>query len=333
MQSSQPTIGVLVPVHPGPVAPPHLRPIGRGALRIVRGGGEVVFGDRLRGDSLLGHRLTLKGWESGQFRVDALYDRFPSQSRPREFSAILKAQGALPMGNPLSFTELLRDKLDFQALMESTGIVMPEVVSDPLAFEDALDAFGRGFLKPRYGGRGRGISLVTPGDRLPAWGEGAVPGVEEPLFLQRAIDPPEGWAGVSVRVLLQREPEEEGRWIVVSNVVRRSRTDPVINVHRGAEAAPAATVLSPFLCLQLEDAAQAVAEALGGVADIDLATEMGVDLVLNAQNIPVLIEANSRPRGRLEALAIAYPEAYALPHIEACARPLRYLSWWVERGL
>jgi len=47
--------------------------------------------------------------------------------------------------------------------------------------------------------------------------------------------------------------------------------------------------------------------------------------------VPHLIEVNSRPRGRLEALAAQDPSRFEAAHVEACARPLRVLAAMTER--
>ena len=53
--------------------------------------------------------------------------------------------------------------------------------------------------------------------------------------------------------------------------------------------------------------------------------ELGLDFVVDTDDVPHLIEVNSRPRGRLEVLAGIERRFEAL-HTEACARPLRRMA-------
>ena len=319
-------IGVLVHARSGGgQAPPEARPVGRAALRLLREGVGVVFGEQLVAGRMSGWAALPGAWYPVRdVPVVALHDRFASQTYPRAYQAILDGMGALPMGNPLELTMLCRDKLDAQALLEGAGFVMPAVQADPARFEATLAAWGAGFLKPRYGALGRGVRRVVPGDPLPAEGEGAVLGVVEPLFLQRAVRPPAGWSGWSLRVLVQRLPD--GGWHVASRVLRRSREDPVVNVARGAEVGPASAVLEAAQVHALDDLCRSVAQAMAAQPWGRAAVELGVDAVVDHRGAFHLIEVNSRPRGRLEALADQDPGRWADAHIEACARPLRYLA-------
>jgi len=195
----------------------------------------------------------------------------------------------------------------------------PAVEADPARFAERLATWGSAFLKPRYGAFGRGVRRVRPGDPLPAVGEGAVPGVAEPLILQRAVDPPEGWAGISARVLVQRAGDS---WLAEAPAIRCSRTDPVVNAARGAEVVPAGELADPEA---LRELALAAAAALARSPDGDGLVELGVDLAVDADGRPWVIEVNARPRGRLLALAERDP-SFLPAHVEACARPLRWLA-------
>jgi len=165
---------------------------------------------------------------------------------------------------------------------------------------------------------------VVPGDPLPAKLPGALAGAPEPSLLQRAVPAPEGWAGISVRVLVQRGPD--GAWVVNPAVARRSATDPVVNVARGAEAAPAAEVLAAPTLEALGALVHATANALSDHPEGAWLGELGVDAVVDPTGHPWLIEVNSRPRGRLESLAASDPDRFHAAHLEACARPLRFLA-------
>ncbi len=325
---SEPTrwIGVLVRSRgAGDRLPPEARPVGRAALRLRDEGLGVVFGDELRDGFMSGWAARPGSWyPQRDVPVVALHDRFASQTYPRAYQAILDGSAGLPMGNPLALTLLCRDKLASQRVLEDAGFAMPAVQGDPERFEATLAGWGSGFLKPRFGALGRGVRLVRPGDPLPHEGEGAVAGVIEPLFLQRAVPPPAGWSGWSLRVLVQRVPG--GGWVVASRVLRRSREDPVVNVARGAEVGPAERVLEPLRVASLDALSTAVAAAIAQHPWGHLAVELGVDAVVDHQGAFHVIEVNSRPRGRLEALADQDPDRWADAHVEACARPLRYLA-------
>lgn len=319
-------VGVLVPIDPDrPMPPPEARPIGRAALVLREAGVLAVFGDHLEGGRMSGLVATPGGWEAvEQVPVVALHDRYPSQRRAARFAALQGEAADLPWGNPVALTLLCRDKLGCQRFLEAAGVVQPEVEGDPARFGACLRAWGRAFLKPRYGALGIGVSEVRPGDPLPAELPGAVPGEADPAILQRAVPPPAGWAGRSVRVLCQREAE--GGWWQGAGVVRQSRTDPVVNAARGAELVPAEAALDAATRGRMAALCEAVCAALSAhPAGGDL-LELGVDLVLDAADQPWLVEVNSRPRGRLEALALAAPDRFHAAHVAACARPLRYLA-------
>ena len=301
---------ILVLIRPLEAAPPapESLPIGRAALRLAREGVDVVFGT-----STSASRAVPGGWErvEGDFR--AVHDRYPSWTWPADYAAATSGLADLPVGNPTAFRDFCRDKVAFQAAM---AVPMPELVTDPADFEAALEAWGSGFLKPRYGGLGRGVRQVRPGDPLPAELEGAVPGVLEPAILQRAVAPPRGLAGMSTRWLWQRDAE--GAWRSAGGVARMSEDDPVTNVDRGARVEPVEEALAPRTLGASEALCSEVCRAL----DDPCIVEVGLDLVVDEAGEPHLIEANSRPGGRLRALGPRFHEA----HVEACARPMRALS-------
>ena len=71
---------------------------------------------------------------------------------------------------------------------------------------------------------------------------------------------------------------------------------------------------------------QATCAALAAHPDGRWLVEIGLDLVIDSEGRAHVIEVNSRPRGRLEALAALAPDRFAAAHREACGRPLRYLA-------
>jgi glutathione synthase/RimK-type ligase-like ATP-grasp enzyme len=325
-------IGVLVPVDPGsPPPPPEARPIGRAALALGRDGLRVVFGDAVDGGCISGLEAVPGGWRRAEaVPVLALHDRFPSQRRAARFAEIRAGAAGLPIGNPPSLTLLCRDKLACQQRLAAAGVdAQPAVEAEPGRFVERLAAWGAGFLKPRYGALGIGVRRVVPGDPLPTQLPGAVPGRTDPAILQRAVPPPAGWGGWSVRVVCQRAPG--GGWVQGEPAVRRHRTDPVVNAARGASVAPGGDVLSAVTTDAVSALAARVTAALDTLPEGGWGVEVGVDLVIDRDGVPWLVEVNSRPRGRMEALAAADPGRFHDAHVAACGRPIAALAWMARR--
>lgn len=323
---TQPIVGVLVPTHPGALPPPEARPIGRAALALRERGLRVVFGDTVQDGILEGVQAVPGGWTSTRADVCGFVDRFPSQNRAGRYAKICENLAGKMLLNAPSFTALCRDKLETQRLLEGAGLVLPEVVADPAAFASTLASWGAGYLKPRFGALGVGVRRVEPGDPLPASLPGVVDGRADPALLQRAVPPPAGWAGWSVRVLAQLDPDEG--WVLGHPVVRRSRADPVVNAARGAEVHPGEAVLQRDTLDAVEASTRRVITALSSQPG---AIELGLDLVIDVDGAPHIIEVNSRPRGRLEVLARRHPERFGRAHLQAVARPLRLVAAWSGR--
>ena len=320
-------IGVLVPHFEGPLEPPEARPIGRAALLLEDEGQAVVFGAHADDGCLVGHRAVPGGWQAVRQPIRFAYDRYPSQTDPEGYAALRAGLTGVSIANPLAMTLLCRDKVRTQRVLEQHGLPQPSIETDPTRFQDRLHQWGTAYLKPRFGAFGRGISRVVWGDATPAQGEGAVAGHVEELFLQQAIPPLSPWKGVACRVLAQRTGPST--WWVGPPVVRRSASDWVVNAARGAEVVPAQEVL-PALVDQLADLAERAARALADCPEGNLLVEIGLDAVVSHDQTPVIVEVNSRPRGRLEALAQLDPEQYQQAHVTACCRPLRYLATLID---
>jgi len=125
-------------------------------------------------------------------------------------------------------------------------------------------------------------------------------------------------------VLCQRLPG--GGWLASEPVLRQSRADPVVNAARGAEVRVARDVLPGELLDHAGDLARRAALAITATPGGGLCVELGVDLVLDAECQPSVIEINSRPRGRLAVLAAIDADRFSAAHVQACARPLRALA-------
>ena len=317
-------LGVLITTQPkAPPGSPSELPLGRAARILASEGIDVVFGERAEDGVLHGHRAIGDAWEPGEARVDAVYDRFQSQTHASRHHRALEGLADVPVANPPAIVALCRDKVRSQRVLEEAGIRMPPLVEDPADFSAALRDWGSAFAKPRYGSFGRGVRHVEPGDRIAVERIGALEGVVEPTVLQRAVPPPPGWAGVSVRVLVQREA---GGWSLGVPVARRSPTDPVVNVDRGAEAVPAEDALDARIFGEVRDAAAAAARVLAAQPDGDWLAEVGVDVVLDPSGRPWVIEVNGRPRGRLARLAARDPGRFEAAWAATVERPLRWLA-------
>lgn len=319
-------IGVLVPTFPGPPQqPPEQRPLGRAALALADEGIVLVMGDTVRQGHMIGHIARPGGWEPADLPAAAFYDRFPSQRRASVYANIVANLAGRPLGNSPQTTALCRDKLATQRALEAAGLQMPAVEDDPDRFASRLADWGAAFIKPRFGALGAGVRRVQPGDPLPARLR-ALLDDEEPALLQRAVPPPAGLAGRSVRVLAQRDVD--GSWVQAPGVVRDSHDDPVVNAARGAQVGVAQDLLAPHSLRAIAAAVDATCRAIADRPGGDLALELGVDLVLDPDGVPHLIEVNSRPRGRLEKLADRAPARFGDLHVAACARPIRTLAAW-----
>jgi len=161
---------ILVPPLGGPPRAPESTPVGHAALVLASDEIDALF---CTGEGTW--RAHPGEWEKvTDASPIAVHDRFPSQSRPNAYEAILGPVAHLPLGNPRSLTRLCRDKVACQEFLVAEGLRMPTLETDPAQFAEVLASWGSGFLKPRYGGLGLGVRRVTPGDDLPAFGEGAV---------------------------------------------------------------------------------------------------------------------------------------------------------------
>jgi hypothetical protein len=312
-----PTLGVWIPYRDGgrpgaPAAWPLGRAIGLAASRGV----DVVLGGPDGFGTFAGDRLVDGAWRPVVGTpVGAVYDRFPSVGRRAAWDEGLALLAGVPIANGGALVARCTDKLRCQVDLEAAGVAMPEVEGDPGRFAERLVAWGAAFLKPRFGSFGEGVERVEPGAALPrdgAW------------VLQRAVAPPSGWAGVCLRVLVQRLPS--GDWVARTPVVRRSADDPVVNAARGAELVPADAALDGAARRVGIACAEALERAVGG------GVELGVDVVADPDGRLWPIEVNGRPRGRLVALAERWPERFAAEHDEACASPLLTLAAWASPG-
>ena len=314
-------IGVLIPTDKRETpTPPEELPIGRAALKLAAEGISIVCGDRLENGRMHGWSAVPGGWEPVQdAKILVLYDRFSTLAREKGFERVLANRTDVPLLNAPHATALCRDKLVCQRVLEEAGLAMPPVIADPSSFGKTLVRWGAAFVKPRYGSKGDGVRLLQANTDLP------LREIAEPVVLQKAVVPPQGSAGISVRALVQLE--SGGKWIGSNPVARTSPSDPIVNAVRGAKVAPAVDVLPAKALSVCRRMALDVAQKLDEHLQPDALIELGVDFAIDEQWMPNLIEVNSRPMGRLEALAAADQTRFGAEHQRACERPLRYLAW------
>jgi glutathione synthase/RimK-type ligase-like ATP-grasp enzyme len=318
-------VGVLVPIREVNAPAPDRFPMGRAALRLAAEGIDVVFGEVVEDGRIWGQRATDSGWEKcANVPIGALYDRYPAQGETARFSLIADTFEGVPVANGPAVARLCRDKLTCQRVLEAAGESMPSMTGNPDEFSARLRDWGRAFLKPRFGSCGRGVLAVEPGDPLPSHGEGMLPGILDPMILQQAVPPPADWAGVSLRVLVQRAPA--AGWVACLPVARVSHHSPVVSVALGAVAERADALLRMRTVEEASETAVRVAQRLAETVGLSLLIELGVDFVVDSRGDPHLIEVNSRPHGRLASLAARDAGVEAV-HFEAIERPFRYLSW------
>lgn len=296
---------VLIRPRPGAPPPPESWPVGRAALGLVAEGIPVSFGGLVPRPG---------GWTPCEDAPSIVYDRFPSWSFPQEYAELTRRL-QVPISNPPRIQALCRDKLATQAALEAAGISMPPVSAHPS--QELLREWGGGFLKPQFGGLGRGVQYLRPGDPIASHLPGAT-GVLEPAILQAPIVPKQA-PYTSLRALVQRE---NNAWICAPIVARVSH-DPVSNVDRGAQALPAQDLLSPLQLQRVQEVAIGAAQALADAWTCELGVDLLIDPVSKAS--VSVIEINGVPKGRGAVLAQKDPARFEAAYQAALERPLRWL--------
>ncbi len=286
-------------------------------LALAEEGVHVVLGAEV-GDGVLRGDLARPGrWQPTEVSPEAYVHRFPDHSRPEDWRQILEQAEGAPMVNPHQLVRLCRDKLALQQQLVAHGVPMPDAATGT-DMQAAVDDWGAAFLKPRHGSFGRGVQRCT-GGALPH---------DDGWILQRAIRPPAGWAGWSVRVLTQRDPHRG--WLVLAGALRRHREDPVVNHARGAEVVPAADHMPADahheMCRQAIQVSRILAELHPH------AGELGIDFVIDPDMRPWVIEVNGKPQGRLSALASDDPARFREAQEDAVKRPLRLAAYLAEQA-
>ena len=325
---SEIVVAVLVPPIHSKSPKANSFPIAKAIQSLNNKGIITVFGFNLKENNntvwINGKIIQNNGFIDFESEINIIHDRFPSQIRNQHFSDIRSVANNIPFGNPFSTTLLCRDKLACQRILEYSTLDIPEVIDDPTQFISSLEKWGQGFIKPQFGALGKGVQAVKPSMSIPPLLPGVVPNTLEPTILQRGISPPDGWAGMSIRQLMQKDID--CTWIPRTTVLRRSKTETVVNVARGAEAVPAADFLPSDTILEIKRQSFVACTILDKEPNGRYNVEFGIDFVIDPEYKPWLIEVNSRPRGRLENLAQSYPERFDKEHQAACIQPIRYLA-------
>ena len=148
-------------------------------------------------------------------------------------------------------------------------------------------------------------------------------------MLQEWIQPPEGWAGIAVRQLIQRDVDYS--WKLRTTVLRCSKTDPVVNVTRGARAIPATDILSKQTIQSIHLQSIEAAQHLANLPNGKWIVELGIDFVVDTHWHPWLIEINTQPKGKLKALYKMHREKYQAEFIEIIDQPFRCLREWSKQ--
>lgn len=279
---------------------------------------KVVFGDTI---TYKNNQICLQGQP-----IDILFDRYPYQTYtnqdPLTKRSFLEIQDMyVPICNPRVFTELCKDKWEFQKYMLKNGISMPPIAQNN--FQYWIDKWGgKAIAKPRFGSFGVGIELV---EFSPSPFRKSVNGVD-PTIIQKYIQPPSPYAGISVRQLIQRNTDRS--WTFRTTVARFSLDDPIVNAARGADITRAFDILPITCCEKIHSMSKKIAKILGKVSPFVI--EVGLDYVIDKNFDPVFIEANAQPKGKLKGLVRNQNIPSILQeHQSVLKHPFEVMSKWV----
>ena len=148
-------------------------------------------------------------------------------------------------------------------------------------------------------------------------------------IIQEYIQPPDGFAGISVRQLIQRNIDRS--WTFRTTVARTSLCDPIVNAARGANIMRANDVLPTTCCEKIQTMSKKIAQILGELSPF--VVEVGLDYVVDRNFKPVFIEANAQPKGKLKGLTKnRRSPSIILEHQNILVHPFHIMSKWVIQG-
>lgn len=281
---------------------------------------KVIFGDTITYEN---NQICLQSHP-----IDILFDRYPYQTYakqdPLKKRHFLEIQDmCVPICNPRIFTELCKDKWAFQKYMLKNDVYMPPIAQDH--FQYWIEKWGGvAIAKPQFGSFGVGIELI---EFSPSPFRESVHGLD-PTIIQKYIQPPIGFAGISVRQLIQRNADRS--WTLRTAVARISLNDPIVNAARGADIARAIDMLPTKCCKKIHSMSNKIAHALGKISPFVI--EVGLDYVISQHFEPVFIEANAQPKGKLKGLL----QSQRIPsivseHQNILRYPFEVMSKWTMR--
>ena len=279
---------------------------------------KIVFGDKITHNNA---QIYLQ-----EQPVDILFDRYPYQTYkdqdPLKKKSFLDIQNrCVPICNPRFFTEFCKDKWEFQMYMLKNSIPMPAIAQD--RYQYWIKKWGGiAVAKPRFGSFGAGIELV---ESSPSPLRKGVNGMDQTI-VQKYIQPPDGFAGISVRQLIQRNIDRS--WTFRTTVARTSLYDPIVNAARGADIVRAIDILPNTCCEKIQAMSKKIAQILGKLSPFVI--EVGLDYVIDKNFNPVFIEANAQPKGKLKGLIKKQKiPSIMFEHQSVLKHPFEIMSKWM----
>ena len=281
---------------------------------------KIVFGDKITQKT---NQIYLQDQP-----VDIFFDRYPYQTYkkqdPLQNIKLLNIQNkCVPICNPREFTEFCKDKWEFQKYMLKNNILMPPIAQN--RYQYWIKKWGGiAVAKPRFGSFGVGIELIKSS---PSPFRKGVNGMD-PTIIQKYIQPPNGFAGISVRQLIQRNIDRS--WTFRTTVARTSLEDPIVNAARGADIRRAIDVLPTTCCEKIQMMSKKIAHILGKISPFVI--EVGLDYVIDNNFEPIFIEANAQPKGKLKGL-IKNKKTHSIvcEHQSVLKHPFTVMSKWIQK--
>ena len=100
----------------------------------------------------------------------------------------------------------------------------------------------------------------------------------------------------------------------------------MVNAARGASISIAEEELPKRTFQTLQRTSLAIAKIFDQRFPKQIVMEMGLDFVIDSNFVPWFLEANARPRGKLQYLYELQPEKFAIEYQKAWELPFYYLA-------